>query len=403
MMDTAKVFGYNDQPINIANMEREKKEELRKYCHEMPSDVKMDIALNFREIFPEVSASDTVHMKTADYTDIMKKSSDLMKIFNNEKEPVRFFIPSNWTNDLSTTVYSPSFDTQSLWNGIKLILRKYNNIPLNNVEYTQKILQFMVNYFVAWLRHKEQGMMTYQRMTASDEYKRLMGSPIMLHEIVEEYLKDDPEYKNHPDSQKRRAELEQIFHAMLRVEDDGLGEPIVFKFLDKARAHNIRSTLAPIDIKVSCESVSVMTESTIADNTGQVSIFGSHNFGSMRIEAIKDDLMRLNRNTVAEYLGNKVDESVIRFGISDQNKMFLTEELMASICTATIKRGDEVDMVTIMSYENKAYLLFRKANIDGKIFGISIGEDGSRELIGITSESEFTYKLVGGEEFTMPE
>ena len=89
-MDNVKVLGLMDRCVDITQLPIEIRAQLQKFYFEMPTGVRMDISLHFRDIFPEVTAKMFLHISTSELDTIIKMSSDLLKIFNNEYRDVSF-------------------------------------------------------------------------------------------------------------------------------------------------------------------------------------------------------------------------------------------------------------------------------------------------------------------------
>lgn len=393
-MDNVKVLDLMDRCVDITQLPIETRAQLQKFYFEMPTGVRMDISLHFRDIFPEVTAKMFLHISTSELDTIIKMSSDLLKIFNNEYRDVRFYLPAAWFERMKETVFMESWCNSALTNGLNKITDLYAE-ALAITRRNRHILQFMANFLEAWLLQKERGQIFYMKIFHTEEFSRLTQSPMSLSEIVSEYLQVPA--TNVP----RKVALEKLFYAKIQmnpVEDETKN---IFFILDILSAAGITAD-RKYNIMLTMESAAVsnVTDSDVSDNLGQVSIFGHHDFGSISIDLIKEELLRLNRNTISDYLGRKTSDTVISFDISDQVKMMLQEELSPNICAVSINRGNEVDMATLLILEGKTYLLFRKSGVDNATFGISLGkmENGDRELLGISNESEFTYSLVGGEE-----
>lgn len=398
-MDQLNLSNMITREVDITTLSPENKRQLQKYYFEMPADVRTSIAINFQDIFPEVTPRMFLHMTTADADAIIKMSSDLLKIFNHEMQEIRFLLPASWFDSLKLTIFIGSWNSETLMKGLNMITELYHEV-LPSSRRNKLILQFMANFLEAWLLQKERGMLFYSKIFYTAEYSRLTQSPMSLAEIVVQYV-DTP-----ATALPARATLENMFFTKLMMEPSEDVSKNIFAILDVISAANV-----VIDRKynymLTMESteVSRISENEVADNRGQVLIFGKHDFGLVPVETVKEELLRLNRNTLAEYLGGKASDSVISFNISDQTKMMIQEELSPNLCSVAIKRGNEMDMATLLILENKIYLLFRKNDVTAATFGISIGrlENGDRELIGISNESEFTYSLVGSEEIGIKE
>lgn len=393
-MDNVKIVNLIDRCVDILTLSDEDKANLRRFYFEMPKDVRTDIAIHFREIFPEVTPQMFLHMNTAEVEIIVKMASDLVKIFNKELQLVRFFFSPTWIKQLEDTIFIPAAYSTDFVAGINRITNLYFE-ALATAKNNKHALQFMVNFLEAWLIQKESGWRFYMKIFHTDEYARATASAMSLGAVMMEYLQTNIE------DDITRMRLEKLFYAIIANHWKPSEPDNLFTILDVFRAANIIPNKSYREVLIyESADVSYITDSEIADNVGQVSIFGNHNFGSMSIDTIKEELIRLNRGTIAEYLGRKNQDSGISFDISDQVKMIIREELSPNLCAVTIKRGNEVDMATLLTHESKVYLLFRKIGVDNATFGISLGSigRGERELIGISNESEFTYSLVGGEE-----
>lgn len=396
-MNNAKVVNLIDKEVNIAELPSDAKKDLRKFYYEMPTEIRMGIALQIKEIFPEITPSVFIHMSRADVDVFFERVSELCKIFDDEFKKIRFSAPAGFAERLRLSVFMGSWDADHLLTGLKFITSVYS-AHMVDAKRAPVVLQFMANYLKAWLQQKESGMMIYSRIFCSPEYTRLVQNPTPLYKIVDEYLRCDDT------ATETRIGLENLFYTILRTTPSEQGCDNIFSILDVMRAFKITTTITSEDAAYTeGTDVSNVTDSEVADNIGQVSIFGIHDFGSMPIDQVKADLIRLNRNTISEYLGGNTDDTGIAFDISDQVKMILKEELSPAMCAVTIRRGNEVDMATLLTHEGKTYLLFRRIGQDDITYGIAVGsmKNGARELIGISNESEFTYTLVGGEEIGM--
>lgn len=391
------VLGLIENEVNIYDLNNDIKEGIRKFYYEMPKKVRTSVVLQFQEVFSDVTPKMFMHLSPGDVDAIIEKSSELVKIFDMEFKKIKFMMPADWIDRVKSTVYTESWSKETLLQGLLGITRVYTE-KLEVASKIPAVLQVMANYLRAWLRQKECGLAFYSKVFYTEEYNRISNGTVSLCEIVDEYLRIS---RVQPAS---KIGLEKLFYTILQTEPSEHAEDNIFFILDIMNIKGIRTAIGDqASVIKDCARVSTMTESTVSDNIGQVSIFGTHDFGSMSIDQIKDELLRLNRNTLSEYLNGKIEDTFISFDISDQVKMILREELSSTMCVASVKRGDEVDMVTLLTLEGKTYLLFRKIGNDNVTFGIAIGAmaNGERELIGISNESEFTYSLVGGEEIGM--
>lgn len=146
------------------------------------------------------------------------------------------------------------------------------------------------------------------------------------------------------------------------------------------------------------ERISILESVLASNNIGQVNIFGANIFSANKMEDIKNDILVLDRKTISEFFPKKEESTKIIFDIPSDTKVMLKEELSPKMCSVQVMRGREIDNITLIGYESKAYLLFRKSDNVKDIYGISLAtNNNTRELINISGDSEFSYRFIIGE------
>lgn len=364
---------------------------IRSHFYELPIDAKLSVASNMNSFYPNYNKID--EFKTT--SDFFSRYSNLIGLIENNQR----ICPEKIKKMLEVCSKQESYSTATL---SKCILGLENNLydllksgKLNS--YTD-LWNFLISFFIEFLKQKESGYILYSKLIGSREYYDIVSNDEMpLYKILQEYLTTKTN-----DSSKRLL-LQNMYYSKLNsyfqpnsifniVEYfDNINLPLNITYILKSSKIYSESTEVPL------KDISSAADDSIADNIGRVNLFGSNILNNFSIEEIKSELIRLNRNTIADFFPkNRGDSSKIDFNIDSETKMMLKEELSPNLCVGQVIRGNEIDKVTLIVYESVIYLLFRRLDIPSNIYGISLQKNysNSRELIRISTDSDFSYRLV---------
>ena len=138
-------------------------------------------------------------------------------------------------------------------------------------------------------------------------------------------------------------------------------------------------------------------EETIIDSTDKlIFLFGDNLFDEVNNQKIKEEIRHLNRDTIRNYLPENMSGN-INFTINENFKMYLKEELQCKMMVSQIQRNDQIDEVTIISYEGDNFLLFTLDISPDEIYGISIDLGApyqTRKLVTFYDNDDVKYQFI---------
>ena len=144
-------------------------------------------------------------------------------------------------------------------------------------------------------------------------------------------------------------------------------------------------------------SVLYEDEETIIDSTDKlIFLFGDNLFDEVNNQKIKEEIRHLNRDTIRNYLPENMSGN-INFTINENFKMYLKEELQCKMMVSQIQRNDQIDEVTIISYEGDNFLLFTLDISPDEIYGISIDLGApyqTRKLVTFYDNDDVKYQFI---------
>lgn len=366
-----------------------------KYYYSMPENIKM-------------SAMETICDMSVDIRKALQVSRNIETVWRNfmtdrryRMESLDLFRSDAWKLksasmqiELEMILKSPSYDAKTYKDTIMLMENEISKIyaiysPQQNY---QTMWRFLKNLIISFIEDKEQSYRFYLETFGDDDVFKVDKSPnqASFSHILQEYL-----FGNKADKRENFF----MFYASIYQGMEDIPEKNLLTILDElVRLYPDVVERKPYTIPNSVEyieRVSILESVLASNNIGQVNIFGSNIFSTDKMNDVKNDILTLDRETISEFFPKKEESMKIIFDIPSDTKVMLREELSPKMCSAQVMRGKEIDNITLIEYESKAYLLFRKMGNTRDIYGISLMmDDSTRELINISGDSEFSYRLI---------